>query len=176
MLVRLISLVIDLARFRSGPQDFPYAPTLAASLLLAQLGVLLIRAQLSGAETGEVLPMVLVKGVFAFAAPWLVLRLRDMHARYWQTLLALVSIELLFTLLLLPLVALTGQIDPEAPHPLAPLFGWMALLLMAWLVLISGHIWRHALNLLFPLGVLIALALLLAEGALLVSLFPRPID
>jgi hypothetical protein len=175
MLVRLISLVIDLCRFRSGPQDFPHAPPLAIAVLVIQLGVLLLRVQVSGAER-DLLPELLAKGVFAVASVWIVLRLRELQARYWQTLLALVSVELVFTLLLFPLMMLADTVDPQAPPPLAPLFGWLGLLGAAWLMLVFGHVWRHALNVLFPVGVLVAVALLMVEAVLMVSLFPRPAE
>ncbi len=175
MLVRLISLVIDLCRFRSGPQDFPHSPPLAITVLLIQLGVVLLRVQIAQAEQ-DMLPALLAKGVFAFASVWVVLRLRELHARYWQTLLALVSVELVFTLLLFPLIVLAGNVDPQTPQPLAPLYGWLALLGLAWLVLVFGHVWRHALNVLLPIGVLVAVALMMVESVLMVSMFPRPAE
>lgn len=171
MFARLIAVVIDLCRFRAGPQDLPHSPPLAIAILLAQIVLAWYRAKLSGAEP-EMMPAVLVSGVFTLVSVALVLSLRGLQGRYWQTLLAVVSTGLLFSLLLLPVVLLVGPLDPQAATTRTLMLSWLALSIMVWQVLVLGHIWRNALNLLFPVGVLVAIAVLLVEGVLLLGLFP----
>ena len=172
MLARLLSLLVDLCRFRSGPQDFPYLPPLAIGLLLVQLVLLTARVQWSGLDV-DIAPIVLLRGGFVLAATWAVLRLRGLQARYWQTLLSLLAVELLFSILMFPLLSLVGTGGERPAGAMAPLLGWLTLLLVVWQLLVQGHIWRHALNLLMPIGVLIALALHLVEAVLVVSLFSQ---
>lgn len=170
MFARLIAALFDLCLLRIGPQDLPHRPPLVLALLAAALALEAFSARQIGADS-DLLPSLLVSGAFALAATLIVLKLRGVESRYWQTLLALVGTGLLFSLLALPLLVAMGPLDPENPPPLAPLLGWGIVLLAGWRLVVSGHIWRHALGIPLPTGVLVALGLFMAELLLQRALF-----
>ncbi|MBP6693309.1 MAG: hypothetical protein KA162_12790, partial [Xanthomonadales bacterium] len=49
--------------------------------------------------------------------------------------------------------------------------GWLSLALLAWKLVVSGHVLRHALDVPLRIGVLIAAAFLAAEVVLNLALF-----
>lgn len=173
MFARVVSVVLNLCRFRDGPQELPYAPVLAIVLLLVQCALVLGRAESSGIEQPLGLPLVLLSA-FGLASTWGILRLREFQARFWQTYLALIATSVVFSVLLLLLVAAAGPVEQLAASPLAPVFGWLSLLLVAWQVLVAAHIWRHALDVLFPVGVMAAVAVRMVEGLILIQ-FLQPV-
>lgn len=161
MLARLIAALFDLCLLKRGPQDLPFRPVLVLALLLAGLALEVYGVVLVGVSNSA--EVVLLSGVFAVAAPWALLRWRGLDARLWQTLLALIGTGVLFSLLRLPLLAALGPLAAQPKPALAPLYGWGLVLLIGWQLLVYGHIWRHALRLPLPTGVLVALGLWLTE-------------
>ncbi len=167
---RLIALLFDLCLLKRGPQDLPHRPALALAILVAALVVEAYTASILG--SAALLPgSMLMSAAFALAATWGILRVRQMDARYWQTLLALVATGLMFSLLALPLMIALGPLDPDNLPPLTPVIGWGIVLLAVWRLVVSGHIWRHALDVPLPIGVLVALGTFMAELVLQRALF-----
>lgn len=162
MPARLIALFLDLLSLRRGPQDLPHAPVLAVALVLA---LLLVESWSSRAlgVAANLGPALVLSGLLALAIPWAVLRLRGLAARFWQTALALAGTGLVFGLLALPLMLAMGPIDPANPAAIPPLLGWSTVLLAGWRLVVAGHVWRHALEVPLPSGVLVALATFIAE-------------
>lgn len=162
MPARLIALILDLLSLRRGPQDLPHAPPLAVAAVLA---VLLVESWSSRAlgVAASLGPALVLSGVLALAIPWGVLRLRGLQARFWQTALALAGTGLVFALLALPLMLAMGPVDPANPASIPPMLGWAIVLLAGWRLVVAGHIWRHAMDVPLPSGVLIALATFIAE-------------
>jgi hypothetical protein len=116
-------------------------------------------------------PTLVVSGIYFLAVSYLALYLRRRPARYWQTALALIGTGLIFSLLALPLLVLVGPVDTANQAPWLPVVGWAVLLLFGWQLLVAGHIWRHALDVPLPTGVLVALALFVAELLIQRALF-----
>jgi len=135
---------------RDGPQDLPpgHAP-----LVLAVLGYIGASAlSMSVGRTPEhpvgiialavTLPVILVR---------IVLTLRGHPARWLQTLTALFGTGALLSVLSLPL-SLAGS-EPPTPVILA------SLLLFGWSFAVDAHIWRHALEASFAVGLAVAVVL-----------------
>lgn len=162
MLLNLIAKVFELCLLRRGPQDLPYAPALALIALAIGLALEGYSARLAGGAQGTafLLPF---SGAFTLAATWGVLRLRKAEARFWQTLLALTATGVVFSLLALPVIAAIGPIDPDSVKRIPQLLGWAIIALACWRLLVVGHVWRHALDIPLPTGVLVALGLFIAE-------------
>lgn len=173
MLARLLSETIGLCRFRRSPADLPFNPTLAVALLvIGQVVKVLVAYQLG--EPRHVVPSGAVSVLFVMAGTWLVLRLGNVSERFWQTLLALAAVNLLFDLASFPLAVAIGPLPEMVPGepPAIPLLPGMALIVLTgWRLLVAGHVWRHALGVPIPVGVLIVVGLFLAELVLQVSLF-----
>ncbi len=175
----LALLARDLLLLRRGPQDAPYSPRLLVSLVLAALlvDVVLTTSVPANTEIGGRLAIVAVCAslIALLAVSGLILHLAGRQARYVQTATALVLVELALGLIGLPLAALIGQ-APAAGHPPAPgqalaTLGFVAV--GVWGLLVRGHILRHALEVGFGYGVLLALAVTLAEGVLVLAVIGR---
>lgn len=173
MLARLLSDIVALCRFRRSPADLPFNPAIAVALLVIGQAVKVLVAYQLG-EPRHVLPSGAISVLFAMAGTWLVLRLGNVTPRFWQTLLALAAVNLLFDLLSLPLAMMIGplpELVPGEPPPIPLLPGIALIALTGWRLLVAGHIWRHALGVPMPVGVLIVVGLFLAELVLQAGLF-----
>lgn len=170
MLSRLLPVLFDLCLLKRGPQDLPHWPALTVAALLAAVALEAYSASVLG-STALLPASMLLSAIFALVAPWAILRVRRVEARYWQTLFALIATGLLFSLLALPLLVALGPLDPENLPTLTPVVGWGIVLLAVWRLVVSGHIWRHALDVPLPVGVLIALGTFMAELVIQRALF-----
>jgi hypothetical protein len=170
----LIRRLLDLCLLRGGPQDLPYSPLLARTLVLAFAVVKLLTA--TGLDIPDPLLRTLASIALLLALPWVVLSLRGHRARYLQTLTALTGTGLLFSLLLLPVMIAASAVPPlpaeGAPPTPQLVLGWLSLLLIGWKLMINAHIYRHALDWpRFP-AILLALALFMVEFGIFRALFP----
>lgn len=169
-----VSEVIRICQLKGAPQNLPVAPAMAVGLLAVAQAVGLANAAQLGAS-GQNLATAVASLLFTLLATRLVLQLRGRPERFWQTVLALAGTSVVFALLAFPLSAVIGPLppmDPANPAPL-PVAAPLLLLIMAlacWRLVVSGHIWRHALDVPLPVGVLIVLALFLTELVLLATL------
>jgi hypothetical protein len=159
--------LLRLMRLRSGPQDLPYSPALLASLVVASIALDFYAARtLGGANDALAIRAALAIAV-SLGLPYLILHIARRSARFVQTATAIVATSLLFALLVLPVIALVGQL-PEDPAEITAgqmLFGWLSLALLAWKLVVQGSIFRHALEIPLRQGVMLAVALMLVELA-----------
>lgn len=161
---RLIATLFEICLLRRGPQDLPHNPAVTLALLGAVLALEAYSATRFGGAQDLSLAL-LLSGGFTLAATWAILRLRRVEARYWQTLMAIVGTAMLFALLALPLLAGIGPLNEETVRNMPPLLGWGIVIIAIWRLIVTGHIWRSALEVSLPVGVLIALGTFLAELA-----------
>lgn len=180
---------LNILLFRAGPQDFPYTQDPALSRACIALAVLasalffgLSLPPLAALATGAIA----VAGVALFTR--VLLRLRRLENRYAQTLNALLAVGavLLFVMRLpaselMPQMQayiaqvqqnpdLANQPDSIPKFPAGPAL--FADLLSIWFVAVSGHVFRHAANLGFVGGALIALLCMFNVMMLLVFMTP----
>jgi hypothetical protein len=170
MLPRLIAVLFDLCLLKRGPQDLPHHPALTLIALAAAVALEAYSATVLG-STAMLPGSMLLSAIFALAAPWAILRVRRVEARYWQTLFALVATGLMFSLLALPLLVALGPLDPDKLPALNPVIGWGIVVLAVWRLVVAGHIWRNALDIPLPIGVLVALGTFMAELLIQRALF-----
>jgi hypothetical protein len=157
-------LLRDVILLRRGPQDMPHAPQLLA--LVCGVSVLL---QLAIAYVlripGNAFGAGLIGLAFNLGLLYLLLRLRDVASRFVQTALAMSACAVVFAILSAPIVLAIGgkPPTPESITPLQALLGMFALPVVVWKLIVDAHILRHALNLPFAGGLLIALMWVVAE-------------
>lgn len=175
-MTRLLALFVELCLLRRGPQDLPYSPRLTRGLLWLAVGADLLALQLFGDD-----PNALARSVFSLALllglPWLLLHWRGQPARYAQTLAAFLGSGLLFTVAMLPLLLAVEALPPPVPDatPGSHVALRVALfVLLGWKLAINGHVWRHALDWPRAAGLPFAIALFIAEVALVRRFFPAP--
>jgi hypothetical protein len=161
---RFIELFFQIAILRKGPQDVPASPTMFWLLLPVFAGVNLLILFLSGFTWAGVL-LIAINLLLMAGFSWTLLHFADKTARFPQTFCALVGIDTLISFCQLPAVA---GLNSEAAD-----FASLAILgLMVWQWLVSGHIYRHALDrpLFFGLG--LALLYILISYQVMAVLFP----
>lgn len=159
----VITTLLNLMRFRSGPQDLPASRVLLMGLVVLYLAQGFLAGQII--EEPNAGPRTVVAIAVQFAAITALLNLRGLHARTPQTLAAMAGTGLLFGLLSLTVLS---RIDPASPQPNLALF---YLALFVWSLLVDGHIYRHALSIKLGGGVLIAVLIFAANFILLRMLF-----
>jgi hypothetical protein len=156
-LVQLVYFFIDLCLLRRKPQDLPASTTLFGLVLgVALLGGLLLSmtagASLLSGVAQTLLDLFLMLGVLHVA-----LKAVNKRARYLQTATALVGADAVIGFVALLPVTLAGPALGAEPGPDVLLAGLLFLALVAWSVLVVGHILRHAFDLPLAQGVFIAI-------------------
>ena len=166
----LLTYFVRLCLLRSAPQQLPASPLLFWLSLGANLiaGVLLV----AGARADLFLALLegLADSLLLLLMLWLVLRLQGRAERFLQAATAFLGVSTLLALVAIPLLAFTG---PQAGgEPLAELAGMLLLALIAWNMVVFGHILRHSFDVSLGLGVAFALAYTLFSYQVMSLLFP----
>jgi hypothetical protein len=167
---RLLTIWLDICLLRAGPQDLPVSQVL---LGLTLAGYLLVSTLLSlpgyPAITALQIAVADLGLLIVFAAS--VLYLTGNMARMNQTLSALAGSGTLLGLLALPLVQSLYLAEEAEQVSMPVLMFW--LLLMGWSLLVVAHIIRHALSVILPIAVGIAVLYTLVAIQLITALFPQ---
>lgn len=161
---QLIVLFFEITMFRKGPQDVPASPWLLRLILPAYIAVNLLILLLNG-DLSTAIMQVAVDFLLVVAFSWPLLFFSGKLNRFRQTLGALVGTDAMISFFALPAMASLSAEATELAY-----FAVMAL--MAWHWLVSGHIFRQALDkpLFFGLG--LALLYILISSQVMALLFP----
>ncbi|NEX16149.1 MAG: hypothetical protein C1943_05815 [Halochromatium sp.] len=154
-MLAIINFFIDLALLRRAPQDLPASAALLLLVLAAGLVAGLLLALTAGVGLGSGLLQSLLDLGLMLGALSLALRLLERSQRFLQTATALLGVDTLITLMALLPVGLARPVDTESG--LLALAGLLFMLLVAWSVLATGHILRHAFGLTLMQGAAIAI-------------------
>ena len=161
---QLIQLFFEIAILRKGPQDVPATPWLLRLILPVYVTVnvliLLLNSDLSTALQQIAVDFLLITGF-----SWPLLYFAGKPARFRQTLCALLGTDTVISFFAIPAVA---SLNTQANE----LAFFAMLVLMVWHWLVTGHIFRHALDrpLFFGLG--LALLYILISSQVMALLFP----
>lgn len=163
----LIGQIVNLCRFRGGPQDLPYKPGLLIGMLVVS-----VILDLSSANLLDIGDNALARSLFStsllLALCWIALGIRGMLARFVQTATALVGCAMIFSILIVPLAWLFGA-PSGADAVLSPqqiLVAWLGLGILVWKIAVDAHNVRQAIEAPFWLGFALALAWSVADFAL----------
>ncbi len=168
----LIKPFVDLCLLNAGPQDLPASELLVAFTLILYFLVSTILALPIYGLSGSLFQAVLDVG-FLTAYTRVVLQLTMHLERYAQTLSALAGGGVVFGVLSLPLVysiykSSLGAANADALTLLA------YLLVLAWLLVVYGHIFRHALSSGLFIGMLVGLGYILLTSVIIDIIVPAP--
>jgi hypothetical protein len=171
----LAQFFIDLCLLRRNPQDLPASAALFGLVLaVALLGGLLLSVS-AGASLVAGLGQTLLDLLLMLGALHLVLKALNKRARYLQTATALVGADAVIGFVaLLPVSLARPAVDGAEPSGGVLLAGLLFLALLAWSVLVVGHILRHALDLTLAQGVVIAIAFDVASFVVISALTQGP--
>ncbi len=159
----LLKRFLDICLLRAGPQDLPASGFLLGLALLVYLltGTLLSSLNLAWWQS---LLLVVVDTVILGGLAFVVLWIRHLTGRFWQVFTALLGTGAFFELLALPLLFWQQQTvgafqgagqDGGFGVFFSALVLWLCLF---WNLVVIGHILRHALSTLMPVGMALAVA------------------
>ena len=171
----LFDLFFDICLLRRGPQDVPSAPALLLLCVLIYLGAgyLALLAGVGAAEPGRSLLLALLDLLLLSSMTYSILRALNHSARFTQTLTALTGCGALLQLIALPLGIWFDHANDSGNIAEIPLI--FSLALLAWSVVVTAHILRHAFSVAFSAGVAYAFAYVFISWSLADWLLPlRP--
>lgn len=168
-LKRLVSYFAELCFLRAAPQDLSASGLMFGLTFGVNLAVTLLLVASTEADRLTALWQSLLDTALMLGALYLVLRAKAWAGRFVQTSTALLGSSALLGLLTLPMVQLgRGPTDSIATVAAA----WLLVVVLAWSMLVMGHILRHALELRLGQGVLIAVAFSMVTYVLINAVFP----
>ncbi len=170
MIYSILKPFLQLCLLNRGPQDLPASTLLMAFALTAYAAISALIAwpfyggQVSLLQTG--LELLLLTAYTRLAV-----QLARHPGRFTQTLTALAGTGFLLGILLLPLVYGMYRARAGAGDPGLAALGY--LMVLVWLLVVFGHIFRQALSLKhIGLGILVALGFILLSSLVSEALFP----
>ena len=159
----------EICLLKRGPQVFPRSPALLAVMLC--IYVLMDMVQSLAQKThgpSMLLQAALDTALFAVFCV-LVLSARGLRGRFNQTFVALLGTSILIMMVQTPFILVSVHSGTAVPAYVA---SWAVVLLMAWGVIVIGHILRHAVNMPFMAGILVACLYVIANQLIFSGLFP----
>jgi len=167
----LWSRYFALLRFRAGPQDLPYAPSLLLLLLVLACALDIFgSSQIIGQDSQAL--WILLRVLIGMALLWALLQSAARGSRFVHTASALTVVGLVVTLLTLPLLWLVWPLpsDPQALSGAQAGLMFLTLPALVWFMSIRAFILRQALENHWLVAFFLAFALLVAETAITISL------
>lgn len=166
---RLVNLYVDICLLRAGPQDLPASLflVLLTGVISVVTGTLVIVesfATLGDALAAQLLDILLLLGFLRLA-----LQRTGKPERFLQTTSALFGTGVLLNLIMMPLQLL--EPTDSSGFGISNLGGLFYLLLILWALVITGHIFRQALEVRMAAAIAIALGYFLAVDAIVQKLF-----
>jgi len=164
----LIQFFFNLCLLRRAPQDLPTSTALFRLVLVADLLAGLLLGFVVDISPLLALAEGVVDVIFSLSLLYLGLRFLDRLPRFQQTATALLGASaLLGCVAILPLSLLTdGRSGEQSAYA-----GLLFLALIAWAILVTGHILRHSFDLRLGQGVLIAMGYNLIAYTLISGIF-----
>ena len=165
----LIKRFWEICLLRAAPQDLPASNFLVLAALTAYLGsgtTLL----LSDINPLAALAQAALDAAALAVVTTVLLQLRRHPGRLAQTYTALVGSGTLLNLIALPITL--GLLGAQEAGGGVGLFAMLWLGLLIWSLMVTGHIYRHALDIPFPAGIVIAMGYLVLILELTRTFFP----
>lgn len=169
----LAKLFRDVCLLKKGPQDVPYSIFLLVLLCFLDFGQTLLfdmglnKAQkaldtLTVINSFKAILRLVSSGLFVF----IVLQIKQLSSRWVQTFTTMVGCNILINIIAFPLILMLFTIMPTeeaAPSSISSsvIFIFTIIGVIAagiWSIVVNAHIFRHALNIKFLMGVLMTFA------------------
>jgi hypothetical protein len=160
----IVRLTIDICLFQKGPQHLPHSPLLfyLSVFVYSIAGFVLLSLSIDfWTSVLQLLVEILLMCGFA----WATLKMANHAPRFLQTATALFATDTLITLIAIPVFGTMSAGGISVPHSL------LALALMIWHWLVTGHIFRHAVSTSFAFGLCLALMYIIGSYQIMTLLF-----
>jgi hypothetical protein len=162
--------LIIMLLLRTAPEDLPYSLGLMNRIIFLYLvSGLVVQSEL--VESSLSISRMILNLAITLLFTYVVLSALELKARFVQTMSALVGIGIVFNLLAWPLLKQLGE--EASPVPAAGILSLLVLLLMSWELIVTAHIYRHALNIKMGQGIILALGLFFISIMLSQMIFPE---
>jgi hypothetical protein len=151
-MLSLLRFFFLLCLLRARPQDLPASQALLMVVAAANIvvGAIVVAPALNNAFAAILASLVDTGVLLGFI--WLLLRFRNHPKRFLQAATAALGVGAVIATLSLPLQALLPT-DPNTITPAAQAASLLILVLVVWLQVALGHVFRHALDVTLLLGV-----------------------
>ena len=165
----LMTLFWRLAIFRAGPEDTPYSPSILAVVLMIWSGLqLMVGLAQSNVPAGLLLVSQWLALTVLLGGTLFLLSFKGLRARWLQTATALVGVDVVLSIVNLPLLAM-GALLGGASGGLEIFY----LLLVSWQLAAQAFIFHRALNVGPFLGLAIAMMLLVLSFGTIATVLPE---
>lgn len=154
-MLRILKMFVDMCLLRANPQDLPHSLSLEIFALCVYTGLSFLVAQWSTVPEAA-LTAALVDVCMMVALTWGGLWAVNLQSRATKTITALAGTGALWQLATLPLIAMLSGESADSNSVANALSSLVFLAMITWVVIIIGHILRHALNMKFFFGIGIA--------------------
>lgn len=162
----ILSVILQIAVFRQRPEVLPASPFLFG--LLLSINLLIGGANfLTDFNIIQSLLRMVVDLVVSLGFIHLILQAASKTNRSLQTMIAMLGISAILNLLSFPLLLVL----PDPQTSIGPV-GTVLYLLFFWHIAIMGHIFRCALSVSLPTGLLVSLAYVFMTITVFYALFP----
>ena len=170
----LIKPFVSMCFFNANPQDLPTSETLLGMTLFAYMLVsTFLAVPVYGIGIGFI--QAILELVLLIVYTRIVLQLAQHQERFIQTLSALAGTGVVFGLISIPLVySLYQTIAPQGSPDMTVLRAYI--LILAWLVVVYGHVFRHALSSRMSVGLLLGFGYVLFTSMIINMVLPPPTD
>lgn len=147
----LVRLFVQLALFKKGPQDVPYSLFLLIALFVAAFSLELITYLIPGLKKEEVeflvyLRYLVVSNIIFVVVIYLLFKLHGHSKRFIQSLTAMLGIDLLISIIFLPINLIIVFAGDNEISLLVALMALLYMLLFFWYLFVYLHIFRHGLS------------------------------
>ncbi len=157
----LLLLFADICRFKRGPEDIPYSPTLLTVLFFFNLFIeMLLGLGFYSIGLSAFLSLTSILTLFVFS--WVWLYLFKFSDRFIQTATAFVGISFftnIFFFVPVTLLWKSGILMDQS-------FALVNLILLAWILSIYAHIYRRSLQISFFLGIALSITYFISYNSL----------
>lgn len=157
----LIRLFGNICLFKKGPQDIPFSTSLFAVLFVGNV-IVEVFLGLNLYSLGMSLLLSLTSIISLFLFTWLWLALFQFSQRFLQTVTAFVGISLFTNVLCFIPATFLWQMGIIVDNS----FAMLNLFLLAWILSIYAHIFKHALNVSFFLGLALSITYFITYSTL----------
>lgn len=172
----LLNLLWEICLLRKGPQDLPSSFVLLKFLIFcyALSGLLVLMVGLGADALLIMLVLIAADMALVSGLTYAMLNFLGRTARFVQTLAALFGVGALLQMIALPLSVWLQREQALASGSNAFIPSLLSLLLLAWSVVIMGHILHHAFSVARGIGILYALVYVIISLTMGEWLLPPP--
>jgi len=165
---KLVSLYFDICLLRAGPQHLPVSNALVGLAVAAHVLVGVLLGLLSFSFVNAV-GYALVSTFMVVGLTRIVLLVRNYPDRFKQTLSGLAGTDVLLGLVVWPITAWLYEADAQGTDVGTPFIFW--LIVVAWSLVVTAHILRHALSVHYVIGFAVAVGYFVVSYSILATLF-----